>query len=43
LILAIILTIKYKLPTSLAGGELSYTDSLNENSWKIAIVESFHK
>jgi len=33
LILTIILTIKYKLPTSLAGGKLSHTDSLNKNSF----------
>jgi len=32
LILAFILTLKYKLPTSLAGGKLSHTDSSNKNS-----------
>jgi len=29
--LTIILTIKYGLPASLAGGKLSYTDSSNKN------------
>jgi len=38
LILTIILTIKYTLLASLAGGKLSYTDSLNKNSQQIAIV-----
>jgi len=37
LILTIILTIRYRLPASLAGGKLSYTDSLNKNSQQIAI------
>jgi len=34
------LTIKYKLPTSLAGGKLSYTDSLNKNIQQIAIAKA---
>jgi len=40
-ILTIILTIKYKLPASLAGGKLSYTDSLNKNSQQTAIAKAF--
>jgi len=48
LILTIILTIKYKLLTSLAGEKLSYTDSLNKNSQQIAFItqwfsESYQK
>jgi len=43
LILTTILTIKYKLPASLAGGKLSYTDSLNKNSQQIAIAKAFTK
>jgi len=43
LILTIILTIKYRLPASLAGGKLSYTDSLNKNSQQVSTTKAFTK